>query len=66
LGGTSGRDRRDPRQRGYVLWIHTGGLTIRVAWDHGDGRPEFEDLDVSEGHYGLVVPLDVVAQLGLE
>jgi hypothetical protein len=59
-------DRRDARRRGYVLWAHTGGQLIRVAWDHGDGRPEVEDLDVTEGHYGVVVSLADVAQLGLE
>jgi hypothetical protein len=50
-----------------VLWVHTGSQQIRVARDHGDGRPELEDIDVTDGHYGVVVvDLTDVARLGLD
>jgi hypothetical protein len=59
-------DQRDARRRCHVLWIHTGGLRVRVAWDHGDGRPEVQDIDVDQRQYAVVVPLHIVATLGLE
>ena len=59
-------DRRDAQRRGRVLGIHTGGLHVRVARNDGSGPPEAVNLDVRVKHDVVVVPLSLVAQLGLE